>query len=126
MYENGLAEKVFPIADIEYRLNEDGKKFFDNIYLDPTSKEKEIYSKEIDYIRMSTLDNVVKHKDYFEEVMNKVGNDENRIKTARLHDKLFKDFFEEYDVLIKYAIAKYGEKCSIRFCGRDTKGKIIR
>lgn len=73
---------------------------------------------------MSTLDNVMKHKEYYEEVMKKIGDSENRIKVARLHEKLFKDFFEEYDVLIKYAIAKYGENCEIKFCGRDTSSKI--
>lgn len=109
---------------MEYKLNKDGEKFFDNIYLDPTAKEKEIYSNEIDCNKMSTLDNVMKHKQYYEDVMKKIGDDENRIKAARLHDKLFKDFFEEYDVLIKYAIAKYGENCEIKFCGRDTSRKI--
>lgn len=109
---------------MEYKLNKEGEKFFDNIYLDPTAKEKEIYSNEIDCNKMSTLDNVMKHKQYYEDIMKKIGDDENRIKTARLHDQLFKDFFEEYDVLIKYAIAKYGKNCEIKFCGRDTSRKI--
>lgn len=109
---------------MEYKLNKEGEKFFDNIYLDPTAKEKEIYSNEIDCDKMSTLDNVMKHRQYYEDVMKKIGDDENRIKAARLHDQLFKDFFEEYDVLIKYAIAKYGENCEIKFCGRDTSRKI--
>lgn len=66
----------------------------------------------------------MKHKEYYGEVMKKIGDDENRIKASRLHEQLFKDFFEEYDVLIKYAIAQYGENCQIKFCGRDTSMKI--
>ena len=124
LYFNGLAEKVFKIGDLEYKLNEKGKKFFDNIYLDPTVKEKEIYSKEIDYKKMSTLDTVLEHKKYFDDVMEKIRNNDDFIKAARLHDQLFKEFFEEYDVLIKYAFAKYGEYCNMKFCGRETKPKI--
>lgn len=124
LYKNGLAQKVFKIGDLEYKLNKEGEKFFDNIYLNPTVKEKEVYSNEINLNRMSTLDNVIKHKKYYEEVVKKIGNDENRIKTARLHDQSFKDFFEEYNVLIKYAIAKYGDNCEIKFCGRDISKKI--
>lgn len=124
LFYNRLAEKVFRIADLEYKLTSEGKKFFDNIYLNPTAKEKEIYSKEIDIDKMSTFDSVLNHKQYYEQVMKKIGNDENRIKVARLHDKSFKYFFEEYDVLIKYAIAKYGNDCMIRFCGQETKNNI--
>lgn len=124
MCKNGLAEKIFKIGTLEYKLNNKGKEFFNNIYLNPTVKEKEIYSREIDYDKMSTLDNVMIHKKYFEEVMKKIGGNDNFIKVARLHDKLFKTFFEEYDVLIKYAITKYGKNCSIRSCGRETENTI--
>ena len=121
---NKLAEPIFKIGDLEYELNEDGINFFKNISLDPTTKEKEIYAEEIDIKRMNTLDNVLEHKKYYDEVMKNIGEDEDKIKVARLHDKTYKAFFEEYSVLIDYAIAKYGEKCSIKFCGNDTSKSL--
>lgn len=124
LYINKLAEPIFKVGDLEYELNEDGIKFFRNISLDPTVKEKEIYAEEIDIKIMNTLNNVLEHKKYYDEVMKNIGQDENKIKVARLHDKIFKYFFEEYSVLIDYAIAKYGENCHIKFCGNDTSKKI--
>ena len=123
--KNGLAEKLeFYIGDMEYRLTKKGKEFFNNIYIEPTNKEKEFYSKKINIKKMSTLSPVLEHKRYYEEIMNEIGTDNIHIKVSRLYDKNFKIFFEEYNVLIKYAIAKYGNNCSLKFCGRDTSNII--
>lgn len=124
LVENGLAEKSFGIVDFEYRFNQNGKSFFNNIYFDITAKEKEIYSKVIDYSKMSNLDNVIEHKKYYDTIIKEIENNKNLQKVARLHDRIFKKFFEEYNVLIKYAMAKYGKKCSIQFCGEDTNKEI--
>ena len=124
LYLNGLAERNFKIGNMEYILNSEGEIFINNISLESTSKEKEIYSNLIDYNVMSTLDNVMNHKKYYDSVMNKIIINDDIVKVARLHDKNFKDFFEEYSVLMKYAIAKYGENCKIRHCGRETNNQI--
>ena len=124
LYLHGLAEKDFEIGNMEYVLNSNGEKFINNISLEPTSKEKEIYSELIDYSRMSTLDDVKNHKNYYDSVMSKINVNYEMVKVARLHDKNFKDFFEEYYVLIKYAIAQYGENCKISLCGRETSNSI--
>lgn len=124
LYLHGLAERAFKIGNMEYVLNSDGEKFINNISIEPTSKEKEIYSRLIDYKRMSSLDDVMNHKKYYDGVMNRIRVNDDITKVARLHDKNFKEFFEEYDVLIKYAIAKYGENCRIRLCGRETSNVI--
>ena len=73
---------------------------------------------------MSNLDNVIEHKKYYDTIIKEIENNKNLQKVARLHDRIFKKFFEEYNVLIKYAMAKYGKQCSIQFCGEDTNKEI--
>ena len=56
--------------------------------------------------------------------MEKINVYDNSVKVARMYNKKFKDFFEEYDPLIKYVTARYGENTIMRFCGFETNQKI--
>lgn len=122
--DNEMAENIFKIGEIEYKLNDIGEKFLKNIYLDITNKEKRYYSKIIDLKVMESLMNAKEHKEYYNSIINKIGENDSYIKMIRVHEGLYKDLLEEYDVLIKYSIAKYGENCKIRFCGQETKKQI--
>lgn len=122
--KNGFADKIFKIGDIEYQLNDNGKKYFENVYLDITKKEKKYYSKIINLKELNKFKLAKDHKEYYNMIIEKIPDNEVYIKMIRLHEGLFKEFIEEYDVLIKYAIAKYGEECNIRFCGNETNEQI--
>ena len=124
LYENGFAEKMFKILEFEYKINEKGKKFFKNIYIDSTPKEKETYDKMIKYEEMSKFKTPLEHEEYYNNVMKNIGSNPEYIKVARLHNMDFKIFFEEYDILIKYAIIKYGNNCKIRICSKETNRNI--
>lgn len=125
LLKNGLVDKD-ENQDIryQYKLNNRGELFLDTIYLDVTSKEKNVYSKMIDFVKMKELKPVLEHKSYYDDIVRKIGENKNIVKTARLQEAAFKSFFEEYYFLIEYAIAKYGENCLIKFCGKDTAEKI--
>lgn len=112
----------------KYYLNTDGNKFIDNIYLDITPKMKEYYSKYIDKNKMEKRLYIREHYNYYCKILEELSEDDAIRKVARLHDKLFKDFFEEYGVLISYAYEKYGDNCKLEWCGmktqRDNNGKL--
>ncbi len=121
----GLCDKEdFVIADLAYTLNATGKKFLNAIFTDPTEKENTFYSNIIDYNIMSEYKTALEHREYYKQVMNKINVYDNSVKVARLHNKKFKEFFEEYDPLIKYVTVKYGEDTLMRFCGFETNQKI--
>lgn len=121
----GLCEKEdFVIDDLAYTLNETGKRFLNAVFTDPTEKEKILYSDIIDYNIMGEYKSAIEHRKYYDDVMNKINIYDNSVKVARLHNKKFKEFFEEYDPLIKYVTIQYGENTIMRFCGLETNQKI--
>jgi hypothetical protein len=124
LYENNFAEHIFKIGDIEYKLTPLGEKLFDNMYLGITNKEKRFYSRIVDLKVMATKMKAKDHKKYYENIMQLIWENKPYIKMFRVHERSFKDFIEEYDVLIKYTIAKYGEEKEVRFCGHETGKKI--
>ena len=126
LHKFGLVEKLpYYTGNLEYKLTLKGLDFLDKIYLEPTKKEKEYYASKISYDKMNKLFPVLKHKKYYDEIYNQMASDDKFKKIARLRDQnIIKDFFEEYIVLIKYAITKYGENCKIKFCGNKTIDKI--
>ena len=119
LFDNGFTEGEFS-AHHAYILNSKGNKLIKYINLDITKKEKRVYSKIINIKKMNRWQQVSRHRAYYEEIQKKISENIDYIKMIRLHEGTFKDFIEEYDVLIKYAIAKYGEGCKIRFCGNET------
>jgi len=124
-HKYGLCDKEeFVIADLAYTLNENGKKFLNAIFTDPTEKENTFYSNIVDYNVMSEYKTAKTHREYYKQVMNKINIYDNSVKVARLHNKKFKEFFEEYDPLIKYVTVRYGENTLMRFCGFETNQKI--
>lgn len=118
---NGFAEHIFKIGNIEYSLKPIGEKLFENVYLDITSKEKAFYSQIVDLEMMETSMTAEEHKQYYESVFKRIKKAEAYIKTLRVHEGIFKEFIEEYDVLIKYTISKYGKDQKMRFCGKETQ-----
>lgn len=124
LHENGLATPAFAIGDLEYELNGAGHKFFDNIFIDFSKKEKKIYSTIIDLKKLSQFMTAEEHRKNYTQIFEKIKASERCIELARIHEGDFKVFFEEYDVLIRYALIKYGNDCQIRFCGKETKGRL--
>ena len=124
-HKYGLCEKEdFVIGDLAYTLNDTGKKFLDAIFTDPTEKENIIYSDIINYDLMAEDKPAKEHRRYYNQVMEKINIYDNSVKVARLHNKKFKEFFEEYDPLIKYVSIRYGENTIMRFCGFETEQQI--
>lgn len=106
----------------KYYLNAYGNKLIDNIYLDVTPKMKEYYSKYIfDNNKMEKRLCIREHYNYYCKILEELSKDDTIRKVARLHDKIFKDFFEEYGVLISYAYEKYGCNCKLEWCGMKTQ-----
>ena len=66
---------------------------------------------------------VKKHEKYYKNVFSRIGKNELFRNIATKREGSFKYFFDEYKVLIDYAIAEYGYGCKIRFCGNKTNKK---
>lgn len=124
LYKNNLAIKVFAIGDLEYELNEAGIKFFNNIFIEFSKKEKKKYSEIIDLNKLSQFMTAEEHRHNYLQTLEKIKESEKTIKLARIHEGDFKVFFEEYDTLIKYTLLKYSGDCQVRFCGKETNEKL--
>lgn len=121
LYNNKMAEKIeIKGKDTIYQTNDEGEKLFNYIHRDFTKKEKDEYSKIIDSKIMSEFMTVGEHKAYFDKIKNKILKNNNYIKIARCHEGNFKEFFEEYAILIDYAIYNYGKNYKFKFCGYET------
>ena len=124
LFKNNLAIKVFAIGDLEFELNDDGVRFFNNIFIDFSKKEKKMYSKIINLNKLSQFMTAKEHRQNYLQTLEKIKENEKSIELARIHEGDFKVFFEEYDVLIKYSLSKYGDNCQIRFCGKENSKKL--
>lgn len=121
LYTQDLAETFQ--ADDKYVLNDFGKKFYKLICMSSTKKEKEVSSRLVSLKRMSKMTGVKKHEKYYKNVFSRIGKNELFRNIATKREGAFKYFFDEYKVLIDYAIAEYGYGCKIRFCGNKTNKK---
>lgn len=120
LYNQNLAEKKQIGNSFKYRLNDLGEKFYKMLFVKPTKKEIRLSSKLVNRKIMSKKMSVKKHKEYYKKVRKNLNSNQMYNKVAYIHEGEFKYFFNEYKVLIDYAITKYGEKCKLRFCGDDT------
>lgn len=124
-YKYNLCDKIeYAHISMKYRLNDLGKKFIKNIYVDSTIKEINYYEKIVDYNFMEKYLPVWEHKAYFDSIINKMRSVDRCVQLGRLHKGKFKKFFEEYSPLITFVILKYGKETKMRFCGLETKEQI--
>lgn len=124
-YKYNLCDKIeYAHISMKYRLNDLGKKFIKNIYVDSTIKEINYYEKIVDYNFMEKYLPVWEHKAYFDSIINKMCSVDRCVQLGRLHKGKFKKFFEEYSPLITFVILKYGKETKMRFCGLETKEQI--
>lgn len=124
-YKYNLCDKIeYAPISMKYILNDLGKKFIKNIYVDSTIKEIKYYEKLVDYNFMEKYLPAWEHKAYFDSVINKMCSADRCVQLGRLHKGKFKKFFEEYSPLITFVILKYGKETKMRFCGLETKEPI--
>lgn len=124
-YKYNLCYKIdCGLVKIMYKINDFGKNFLNNVYIDATPKEIKIYEKLIDYNYMEKSLSALEHKFYFDKTIKKMHLIDRCVQLGRLHKGKFKEFFEEYNSLIQFVILKYGIETKMRFCGFDTKEKI--
>lgn len=124
-YKYNLCDKIeYAHISMKYRLNDLGKKFIKNIYVDSTIKEINYYEKIVDYNFMEKYLPVWEHKAYFDSIINKMCSVDRCVQLGRLHKGKFKKFFEEYSPLITFVMLKYGKETKMRFCGLETKKPI--
>ena len=122
LYTQDLAETFQ--ADDKYVLNDFGKKFYKLICMSSTKKEKEVSSRLVSLKKMSKMTGIKQHEKYYKNVFSRIGKNELFRNIATKREGTFKYFFDEYKVLIDYAIAEYGYGCKIRFCGNKTNKKM--
>lgn len=124
-YKYNLCDKIeYAPISMKYILNDLGKKFIKNIYVDSTIKEIKYYEKLVDYNFMEKYLPVWEHKAYFDSIINKMRSADRCVQLGRLHKGKFKNFFEEYSPLITFVMLKYGKETKMRFCGLETKKPI--
>lgn len=74
---------------------------------------------------MSRMRTIQKQEEYFNKTMEVISSSKRKVSNARLRKGLYKKFFEEFYVLLKYTKLKYGIVSNVKFRWVDIHGQIL-
>ncbi len=141
-----LGENEYFINNKKYLVNEKGRKFLDSVFMNATKKEEDIYCSIFDFDIMEKEMTVDNHVKYYNEVLSIFNRQEKHkkiinnscgkfngdldasfkkiVELSRVHAKKFKNFYESYFPLIRFASLYYSSDVIVKYTERDTSKKI--
>lgn len=141
-----LGENEYFINNKKYLVNEKGRKFLDSVFMNATKKEEDIYCSIFDFDIMEKEMTVDNHVKYYNEVLSIFNRQEKHkkiinnscgkfngdldasfkkiVELSRVHAKKFKNFYESYFPLIRFASLYYSSDVIVKYTERDTSQKI--
>lgn len=141
-----LGENEYFINNKKYLVNEKGRKFLDSVFMNATKKEEDIYCSIFDFDIMEKEMTVDNHVKYYNEVLSIFNRQEKHkkiinnscgkfngdldasfkkiVELSRVHAKKFKNFYESYFPLIRFASLYYSSDVIVKYIERDTSKKI--
>lgn len=79
----------------------------------------------IDREEISKRKTIIEHENYYNITMKEIKNNAEEVKKARIRKNIYKKFFEEYCVLLKYSKLKYGLCSNVEFEWVDIQGDTL-
>lgn len=68
---------------------------------------------------------IQKQEEFFNKTMEDISSSKRKVSIARLRKGLYKKFFEEFSVLVKYTKLKYGISSDVKFKWVDIQGQTL-